>query len=126
LATVTIPLAVLTAGSHEFGPAAVADADSRVRLDVDRTVSKGATQGLNGQPATTLVSIQASQSGDGGATWVLLTAAGLAGGSYTDPDSGLFTQSSVFVTLLPGTGRQAKAAIVTNTSVAVAGTLTTS
>ena len=53
-------------------------------------------------------------------------AAGIIGGQYTDPHTGLpYAQSSVAVSLDPGTSRQVKATVVVSgASVAVSGSLT--
>lgn len=124
--TTTIPLTALAVGSHDFGPVAVADTDSQAVLSVDRTVSKGATQGFNGQPATTQASIQVQQSNDGGTTWKLEAAADIIGGLLTNPKTGQpYTASTLTISLDPGTSRQVKATIVVSgANVAAAGSLT--
>jgi hypothetical protein len=125
--TLTIPLVTLTVGTHDFGPRAVADADTQALITVDRTVTNGGVQGFNGQPASTVASVQVQQSGDGGATWKLVAAADIVGGVYTSNHGTTYTSSTVQVGFDPGTGRQAKATIVVSgASVAVAGSLTIS
>jgi hypothetical protein len=127
-ATVAIPLVTLTAGVHNFGPAAVPDADSLIVLTLDRTVTQGGTQGLNGQPDTTTITMETGQSGDGGLTWQVLALATIAGGSVISPKTGLLITSNELDTRLnPGTGRQVRAQVtVAGADVAVAGSLATS
>jgi hypothetical protein len=122
--TLTIPLATLTVGVHEFGPADVANADSLIRLSIDRTVANG----FNAAPATTVALIYVFQSDDGGVTWTWIAGDQVTGGIYISPKTGLEEDTDyVEVNLNPGTGRQAKAQVtVSGASVAVAGTLTTS
>jgi hypothetical protein len=123
MAVIAIPLTTLAVGTQDFGPAAVADADSSAALVTDRTPANG----FNSQPASTTASIQVMQSGDGGATWDLRAAAGIAGGLYPAPHGGNYLQSTVTVALAPGTGRQVKATVVVaGASVAVSGSLTIS
>lgn len=118
--TVNIPLTTLTAGTHTFGPAAVADADHTVTLNIDRTV----TGGLNSLTSATTVHIKAQESDDGGTTWYDLADAGLEGGSYLDHNGVPYATSFVQVTFATATGRQARASIVVaGTSVAVAGSI---
>jgi hypothetical protein len=126
--TVSIPLTVLSVGTHDFGPAAVADTDTQAVLTVDRTVSKGNVQGFNNQPSTTTADIQIYQSNDGGATWQLLIDGLMVGGTFNNAKTGqVATTSSVTIDFNPGTSRQAKASIVVSgASVAVSGSLTTS
>jgi len=120
--TVNIPLTTLTVGSHVYGPAAVADTDSKVTLTIDRTVASG----FNATPAAA-ASIECWQSGDGGSTWQNLAKAGIAGGTQLDKNGQPFAVSSVTVGFSPGTGRQARAVIVVSgASVAVQGSLATS
>lgn len=122
--TASIPLTVLAVGEHDFGPDALADTDSTATLSIDRTVSKGATQGFNGQPATTEALIEVRQSNDGGATWFQLAAVTFFGGVYTLKGGGTLNANGFTVTLPPGTGRQAMAAVtVSGASVAVQGSL---
>lgn len=112
----------LSLGARSFGPAAVADADTSVVLSVDRTVALG----LTATPAAH-ISLAIEQSDDGGATWVLIAAAGIDGGAETDQHGNPRTVSRVFTTWGPGTSRQARATItVTGAAVAVAGSLVTS
>lgn len=120
--TTNIPLTTLTVGSHDFGPAGIADSDISVRIVIDRTVANG----LNSQPATTTITIAAEQSNDGGATWEPLSeGGGITGGSITGKN-GTVTQDEIFTYFAAGTSRQVKATVVvTGTSVAVAGTITT-
>ena len=132
-ATITIPLTRLSPGTVRFpvaGGQAVADTDTLIVLTVDRTVSQGATQGFNGQPATTTAEITAEQSNDGGATWFLAVGGTVGGGQFFNPpppkgDGSLITASLVQVPLYAGTGRQVRATVtVTGAQVAVAGSLT--
>lgn len=124
--TFTIPLTALTVGSHDFGPATAADTESLIVLNIDRTVSKGAVQGLNGQPATTTITLETFQSNDGGVTWQNLADNTIVGGIFTKGGAQINTDQ-IGTELNPGTGRQVKATVVVaGASVAVAGTLVTS
>lgn len=118
--TIPIPLTTLAAGPHDFGPAAIADNLASATLTVDRTVAGG----FNATPAAQ-ASIQVMQSGDGGATFRMVGAGGVEGGSVTNPRTGSpFTASSIVIQLFPGAGRQVKATIVVSgSSVAVSGSL---
>lgn len=120
MATLTIPLVTLPAGVRDFGPVAVADAETGVRLTLDRTVAGG----LNATPAAH-IDMAIMQSNDGGASWKLISSAGINGGILTGPGGVTLTTFPLVTQWDPGTGRQAKATItVTGASVAVAGTLT--
>jgi pyruvate-formate lyase len=124
--TFTIPATALAVGGTALGPAAVPDGDSVVTLIIDRTASKGATQGFNSQPGTTTATVQIDQSNDGGATWQPLAGMGpIVGGIFTWR-GGTKTQEKLSTEFNPGTGRDARAVVtVAGASVAVAGTLTT-
>lgn len=121
MTTVNIPLVTLQVGSHDFGPASLADSDTRAILTISRIVAGG----FNAKPATTQAAISIWQSGDGGATWDLLVSADIIGGSYINRHTGLpYTASSVSIPFQPGTGRQVKANVtVSGASVAVQGSL---
>lgn len=121
----TIPNTALGVGTHEFGPAPLDDTVSVATITIDRTTTKGATNGLNLQPATTKIEIGVWQSNDGGVNWLFRASAGLIGGIYAKNIAGdPYLESNVQVELLPGTGRQAKAVVeVAGASVAVAGSL---
>jgi hypothetical protein len=124
--TFTIPLTTVTVGSHDFGPALAADGDSLILLNIDRTVVNHGVQGLNGQPATTTVSLATFQSGDGGVTWQGLAENVVTGGIFTKGGTQINTDQ-IGTELNPGTGRQVRATVVVaGASVAVAGSLTTS
>lgn len=117
--TINIPLTTLTVGSHDIGPAAVADADTQITITIDRTV----TNGLNSLTPATQITMTSFLSFDGGTTWIEMGAATTNGGT---PAKG-GTTSAIQVGLWPGTSRQVKAnVIVTGTSVAVQGSVTTS
>lgn len=124
--TLTIPLTTLTVGVHTFPPsggASVADADTLIRLSIDRTVANG----FNSQPATTTALIYSYQSNDNGVTWKWIAGDQVTGGIYTSPKAGQENTDYVEVSLDPGTGRLVRAVItISGASVAVAGTLTTS
>jgi hypothetical protein len=121
--TVPFPLTTLDVGSHDFGPAPVADTTTSATLVIDRTPASG----FNSQPSTTQASIQVMQSNDGGVTWKLEAAADIEGGIITDRHGNTLTQSSVTVGLDPGTSRQMKATVVVSgAAVAVSGSLTIS
>jgi hypothetical protein len=130
--TVSIPLATLAVGRHDYpsggGGVAVADADTEILLAIDRTVANG----FNSQPATTTADYLVEQSNDGGATWFAAVGGTAVGGIVLDPPpprgDGLPSgQSTVQVALYPGTGRKVRASVtVAGVAVAVAGTLTIS
>lgn len=120
--TTNIPLVTLTVGSHDLGPASVANGDSQTVLTLDRTVANG----FNSRTSATQVTLSIQQSNDGGATWNELASADIPGGVYTK-NGVTITSSSVSVSFWPGTNRQVKGNVtVTGSSVAVQGTLTTS
>lgn len=121
----TIPLTTLAPGSYRFPVAAghaIADADTAIDLEIDRTV----TAGLNSLTGSVSVAVAAYQSNDGGTTWRELGAAAFPGGPIGDgatPDTTSGFRTSVF----PGTSRLVYGTVqVTGGSVAVAGTLTMS
>lgn len=129
--TFTIPATALPVGVTELGPSSVPDADTTVTITLDRTASKGATQGFNSQPGTTQMNVQLEQSDDGGTSWQPLAAMGpVIGGIFTMTKTGTvttITSERLFTEFNPGTGRQVRATVtVSGASVAVAGTLTTS
>lgn len=121
---VDIPLQVLQVGQTTFGPGSADDDVSQATIIIDRTVTRGPTQGFNGQPPTTTANLSIEQSNDGGASWTQKAAAGIVGGLYPDGDAGNFTESYISVSLDPGTGRRVRAIVtVTGARVAVAGSL---
>jgi hypothetical protein len=124
--TLTIPLTTLPDGARIFGPAAVADADTRVALTVDRTPAGG----LNSLTAATSIDLLVEQSNDGGATWFLIVDGSIPGGvqqAFRQPPGTPATSDQITVTFAPGTGRRARATMtVTGGPVAVQGSLTTS
>jgi hypothetical protein len=121
--TFNIPLSTLTVGTHDFGPAPIADADQIVVLTVDRTVASG----FNFLTTATTCQISAWQSNDNGATWNELASAGFPGGISSN-HAGQVNSNDIGVNLWPGTSRQARAEVVIAcpSSVAVQGTLVTS
>lgn len=122
--TLPLPLTTLGVGEREYGPVSVDDTVVRATLTVDRTVTDGGVQGLNGQPASTKVEIGVWQTSDGGVSWQFRASAGLIGGVYTNAGNP-YVESNVSVDLTPGAGRRVKAVVtVTGASVAVAGSLT--
>lgn len=126
---VSIPLAALNAGAHDFGPAQVAGTDTMAVLSVDRTVSKGNVKGFNGTTADNTGQVTVFQSNNGGQTWEAVAWCGFSGGSVIDKRTGQpMASNNVTVPLWPGVNRQAKAEIVIAgpSSVAVQGTLTVS
>lgn len=122
--SLNIPLTTLTVGTHAFGPASVADSDSQALLTIDRTVAGG----FNSLTAAATAQIIVDQSDDGGATWVQICKAQIAGGAPTSANHPVPPgTSSVGATFQPGTGREARAhVVIAGTSVAVAGSLVTS
>lgn len=119
---VTIPLVTLPVGDFSSPSMAVADTDTMITVQIDRTVAGG----FNTLQATTTLWMFPFQSFDGGATWVALSSGGMAGGIYTDKSThATATTSSVETGLIPGTGRRVMAKLtVTGSSVAVQGTVT--
>lgn len=121
----TIPLTTLAPGSYRFpvtGGHAIADADTAIDLEIDRTV----TGGLNSLTGAVSVADAAFQSNDGGTTWRELGASSFPGGLIGDgpsPDTTAGFRTAVF----PGTSRLVHGTVVvTGGTVAVAGTLTMS
>jgi len=123
--TVQIPLVALAVGSHEYGPAPVDDAVTTVVITVDRTVTKGGTVGLNGQPASTVVELVIWQSDDGGNNWDYRASATFIGGLYPSNQAGdPYLIGNLTVGLNPTIGRRVKANVnVAGANVAVAGSL---
>jgi hypothetical protein len=123
---VPIPLVALAVGSHDYGPAPVDDDVHLATITVDRTATRPAADGLNGQPSSTRVDLEVWQSNDAGVSWQFRAAAGLIGGLYPANDAGdPFLASTISVELAPGTGRRVRATVrVAGARVAVAGTLT--
>jgi len=122
--TFTIPLVTLNNGAHTFGPANVADADTRVVLTIDRTV----VNGLNSLTAASTIEILVEQSNDGGTSWFELIDGTIFGGLHAQfhgPNPAI--SEGVTVTFAPGTSRQARGTLtVAGGPIAVQGTLTTS
>lgn len=121
--TVTIPLTTLAAGAHDFGPVTVQASDNLAVLTIDRTVAGG----LDATPAAQL-NIAVNVSADGGATYQLLSSAGIPGGPQFFTDRGgtqhQYTASVVQVGLDQVHGDRLKATVtVSGVSVAVAGSL---
>jgi hypothetical protein len=123
--TVPIPLTTLTVGSRDFGPTPVDDTVQGAVITIDRTVTNGGVQGLNGQPATTVIEAQTWESDDGGVNWLFRAAATFVGGVYASNKAGdPYTFSDLRVGLNSVTGRRVKATIiVSGANVAVAGSL---
>ena len=133
--TFQIPQITLPVGSGTFGPATVPDADSRITVSIDRTVSGG----LNSLTAASVLAMLAEMSTDGGSTWhaVDTLAAGTetawetGGGdlSGTNPRTGqpVGLVSSGTWSLAPGTGRRVRATVTVSgpSSIAVAGSIAT-
>lgn len=120
--TLNIPLTTLPAGTFEFGPASIADADSLAVLMIDRTVANG----FNSKTVATTCQIGIYQSNDAGTTWNLLASAGFNGGISSN-HAGQINVSGIGVQFWPGTGRLARAeVIIGGTSVAIQGSLTVS
>lgn len=119
--TVNIPLTTLPLGSHDFGPAAIPDADSLIVISIDRTVANG----LNSKTSATQVTMTSFQSNDSGVTWNELASATTEGGTFVKNGVTAAT-STIGVGLWAGTSRQLKANLtVSGSSVAVQGTVTT-
>jgi hypothetical protein len=122
--TVPVPLTTLSDGVRTFGPASVADTDSRAVLTLDRTVAGG----LNSLTAATTIELAIEQSDDGGATWFLIVDGIVTGGlvpAFRGGGNAVTTTTSAY--WAPGTGRQARAKMtVAGGPVAVQGTLTIS
>ena len=121
----TIALVTLAPGSYRFpvtGGHAIADADTLIDLEIDRTVALG----LNSLSGSVSVAVAAYQSNDGGTTWMELGASSFPGGLIGDgpsPDVTAGFRTSVF----PGISRLVYGTVeVAGGAVAVAGTLTMS
>lgn len=111
---VTLPL-----GTRVFGPAALADSDTKALLTIDRTV----TGGLNATAAAR-ITIDVEQSNDAGATWQQLASGDIRGGTIIIHGGATDTSDDVGMNLWPGTGRQARATVtVSGAAVAVQGSL---
>jgi hypothetical protein len=122
MTTLTIPLTTLPLGSRDFGPVTIADAEVKIVLTIDRTV----TGGLNSLTPASVAAVDVSQSNDGGGTWQLNVGGTFPGGLIPTMKAGNLTVSALNVDLAPGTSRRLKATLtVTGTPVAVAGTLVT-
>lgn len=122
--TINIPLVTVNPGTRTFGPTSLADTDVMIDFTIDRTVTNGAVQGFNGQPATTTATISFEQSNDGGTTWTELCSATIVGGVYTMHGGLPVNSDDVGTFLFPGTSRQGRAiVVVTGAAVAVQGTL---
>jgi hypothetical protein len=120
--TLNIPLTTLQAGTHDFGPAAVNDADTLAILTVDRTV----TNGFNSKTSATTCHISIHQSNDNGNTWVELASTDFAGGIASN-HAGQINENDVGIHFWPGTGRLTRAeVIIGGSSVAVSGSLVVS
>lgn len=116
-----IPTTTLQVGVREFGPATMADADTRIVLTVDRSVANG----LTATPAAVL-DVQVSVSHDGGANWVTVTETTFTGGSHLDRNGAVRTEDGLQISFGPEVNRRVKAiTTVAGSSVAIAGTLTT-
>lgn len=126
--TLAIPLTVLNDGTRHFGPAPVADADVMAVLSLDRTMAGG----LNSLTSAATLELTIDQSGDGGATWFPLADAMITGGLVpAEPPpkgpGGNAATAGVGVRFAPGTGRQARATVITTGGpVTVQGSLTIS
>lgn len=130
-----IPLTSLPPGPRTFGPAPVADADTRVTLTVDRTPAGG----LNAITAASVLDMEAQMSSDGGATWHAVdtgqpgtrtswtTTGGLA--TWTDKQGTVHTATASSGTwpLFPGSGRQVRATVTVTgpDPIAVSGSIAT-
>jgi hypothetical protein len=120
--TLTIPLLTLPVGSRTFGPHTAADAETKITLSIDRTV----TGGLNSLTAASAIEVDVQQSADGGATWQDLGAWTSVGGIYIDRHGITGAVSLGIWPLFPGTSRKLQATVtVAGTPIAVAGSLVT-
>jgi hypothetical protein len=121
MAVFTIALVTLQPGTRDLGPVTVPDADTRLRIILDRTVAGG----FDVTPAASAMLVM-SQSDDGGATWQPLASMGpITGGPQTFKDQPK-TSEMLGTGFNPGTGRRLKATLdVTGAAVAVAGTVQT-
>ena len=115
----------LSPGSYRFpvsGGHAVADTDTVIVMEIDRTVAGG----LNSLTAAVSLAVAGFQSNDNGVTWRQLGGSSFQGGLTGDgpsPDTTAGFRCPVF----PGTSRLVYGTVqVTGGPVAVAGTLTTS
>jgi len=136
MTTFPILLTTLPVGSQIFGPVTVSDADSSIKLTIDRTV----VAGLNAATSDTTVTAAAQMSLDGGTTWQAtdsdqpgtITQWTAIGGpiTYTDKQgvSHIYTESSGTWFLFPGTSRKLRATITVAgpLALAVAGSIITS
>lgn len=122
--TFTIPLTTLPVGSRDLGPSHPADSETAIVLTIDRTV----TGGLNSLTSDSAIAMDVMQSNDGGNTWVLAVGSTFVGGLIpAGKGGGNVLQAVAKVDLTPGTSRQLKASVTVSgpSSIAVAGTLTT-
>ena len=121
---ITIPLTTIPVGDTITPSISVADTDTMITVEIDRTV----VGGFNALTPATILWMTPYQSNDGGATWQVRSSGGMTGGVYTNRSTGTTeTFSGVETGLLPGTGRRVRAVLtVTGSSVAVQGTVTAS
>lgn len=120
MTVVNIPTRTLQVGTTEFGPAAVPNGAAFVTISIDRTVSGG----LNSLTNSTTLTLDVSESTDGGSTWILAGEALCIGGIFTMHGGLQVNANDLGVMIYPG-ATHAKADItITGTSVTIAGTLT--
>jgi hypothetical protein len=117
----SIPLTTLQVGVREFGPATMANADSKIVMTIDRTVANG----LTATPAAR-IDLNVMVSHDAGANWVSVAQTSYSGGSHLDRLGAVRTQDVLQIGFGPEVNRRLKAVLtVSGSSVAVAGTLAT-
>jgi|SRR5579859_579963 len=124
--SVTIPTTTLPVGARNLGPVTVptGSAIHEVDITIDRTVSGG----LNSLTASTTIALVAQFSVDAGTTWTTMASSTLSGGIYTGK-GGIVHATDFFNvdfpdTLVSGGGLVRMSATVAGTSVTVAGVLT--
>jgi len=107
--SLNIPNGIRQVGSQTFGPAALADADSVMRVTLDRT-SNG---GLNATPAAHVAALFQQQI-PGDTTWYTVGTATFDGGIRTDPEMGQLDTDYLEVTLIyPGSPNRAVQCVLT-------------
>lgn len=125
----------LQVGSRTFGPASVPDGDSFITLTIDRTVAGG----LNALTLSSVLTMEAQVSTDGGNTWHAVdtdqvgtvTMWQTVGSPITFTDKQgvqhVYTASSATWPLFPGTGRriQAIATVAGPSSIVISGSIVT-
>jgi len=122
--SLNIPNGIRQVGSQTFGPATLADGDSVMRVELDRT-SNG---GLNATPAAR-VEARFQQLIPGDTTWYTVGLCTFDGGIRSDPEMGQLNTDYLEINLLyPGLPGRAVQCVLTVSGAAVrlSGTVTVS